>query len=136
MHFITTDKLELIVAIPYTAFSILKLSRFDALRTRLERMPEAHQYYGGAFPVYNLDYGTPYAMRFDKFEIYSVEAVKADLRHYLNCRACKSRCFPRQIHSLMNNLQLLVDCFNQKQLTQRQYPQYAYHLIAFLPIPV
>jgi hypothetical protein len=83
-----------------------------------------------------LDYSPSYAMRFDKLETYSVEAVRADLRYYLNCRARKSRCFPRQIHSLMNNLQLLVDCCNQRQLTQRQYPQYAYHLIAFLPIPV
>ena len=75
-----------------------------------------------------LDYSPSYAMQFDKLETYSVEAVRA-------CASRRPNSTP-QIHSLMNNLQLLVDCGNQRQLTQRQYPQYPYHLIAFLPISV
>jgi len=106
----------------------------DALQACLERAPQARQYYSDAFPAYNtLYYGAPYEMRTDKQETYSVEAVNADLRHYLKRLARRSRCFSRQIHSLMNNLQLFVYCYNQRQLAKHRYPKYAYHLIDFLP---
>jgi IS1 family transposase len=42
-------------------------------------------------------YGTPYEMRTDKEEIYSVEAVNADLRHHLKRLARKSRYFSRRM---------------------------------------
>lgn len=106
----------------------------DALQACLERAPQARQYYSDAFPAYNtLYYGAPYEMRTDKQETYSVEAVNADLRHYLKRLARKSRCFSRRIPSLMNNLQLFVYCYNHRQLAKRLHPQYPYHLIDFLP---
>jgi IS1 family transposase len=50
----------------------------------LDRAPRARPYYRDAFPGYDtLDYGAPDEMRTDKNETYSVEAVNADLRHYL-----------------------------------------------------
>lgn len=56
----------------------------EAMQACLERAPQAKQYYSDAFPLYdNLYYGAPYEMRTDKQETYSVEAVNADLRHYL-----------------------------------------------------
>ena len=68
------------------------------LQACLERAPQARQYYSDAFPGYNnLYYGAPYEMRSDKKETYSVEAVNADLRHYLKRLACKSRCFSRRL---------------------------------------
>ena len=105
----------------------------EALQACLERAPRAKQYDSDAFPVYDtLYYGAPYEMRTDKQETYSVEAVNADLRHYLKRLARKSRCFSQRIHALAKNIQLFVYCYNQRQLAKRMYPKYSFHLIDFL----
>ena len=99
----------------------------------LERAPQAKRYYSDAFPVHDtLYYGAPYEMRTDKHETYSVEAVNADLRHYLKRLARKSRCFSRRIQSLAKNMQLFVYCYNHRQLTKRLFPKYSSHLIDFI----
>ena len=106
----------------------------ERLQACLERGPQAQQYFSDAFPAYNtLYYGAPYEMRTDKLETYSVEAVNADLRHYLKRLARKSRCFSRRMNSLIGNLKLFVYCYNQRQLAKRRHPNYPYHLIDFLP---
>ena len=103
------------------------------LQACLERAPQARQYYSDAFPAYdNLYYGAPYEMRSDKKETYSVEAVNADLRHYLKRLARKSRCFSRRLQALLRNLQLFAYCYNQRQLMKQKYPQYNLPLIDFL----
>ena len=95
----------------------------------LERAPQAKQYYSDAFPLYdNLYYGAPYEMRTDKKETYSVEAVNADLRHYLKRLARKSRCFSRRLEALARNVRLFADCYNQRQLMKRLYPKYSFVL--------
>lgn len=105
----------------------------DALQACLERAPQARQYYSDAFPVYNtLYYGVPYGMRTDKQETYSVEAVNADLRHYLKRLARRSRCFSRRIQALMKNIRLFVYCYNHRQLASRLFPKYSFHLIDFV----
>jgi hypothetical protein len=71
-------------------------------------------------------------MRSDKRETYSVEAVNADLRHYLKRLARKSRCFSRHLEALLKNLQLFAYCYNQRQLMKHKYPQYTLPLIDFL----
>lgn len=84
------------------------------LQACLERAPQAKQYYSDAFPVYDtLYYGAPYEMRTDKKETYSVEAVNADLRHYLKRLARKSRCFSRRMEALHKNMRLFVYCYNR-----------------------
>ena len=89
------------------------------LQNCLDRAPQAKQYYSDAFPVYDtLYYGAPYEMRTDKQETYSVEAVNADLRHYLKRLARKSRCFSRRLEALHKNLRLFVFCYNQRQLAK------------------
>jgi len=89
----------------------------EALQACLERAPQAQQYYSDAFPVYDtLYYGAPYELRPDKVETYAVEAVNADLRHYLKRLARRSRCFSRRMKSLIDNLRLFVYCYNQRQL--------------------
>jgi len=109
----------------------------EALQACLERAPQAKQYYSDAFPGYDtLYYGAPYEMRTDKQETYSVEAVNADLRHYLKRLARKSRCFSRRMQSLARNIQLFVYCYNQRQLMKHLYPKYSFHLIDFLSLPV
>lgn len=97
------------------------------LQAGLERSPQARQDYSDAFPAYdNLYYGAPYEMRPDKKETYSVEAVNADLRHYLKRLARKSRCFSRRLDALLKNLRLFAYCYNQRQLMKQRYPQYAF----------
>jgi hypothetical protein len=65
-------------------------------------------------------------MRPDKQETYSVEAMNADLRHYLKRLARKSHCFTRRMESLANNLQLFVYCYNHRQLAKRLWPRYSF----------
>jgi IS1 family transposase len=109
----------------------------EALQACLERAPQARQYYSDAFPVYDtLYYGTPYELRPDKLETYTVEAVNADLCHYLKRLARRSRCFSRRMYSLIQNLRLFVYCYNHRQLAKRQYPKYSFHLIDFVSLPV
>ena len=109
----------------------------EAMQACLERAPQARQYYSDAFPVYDtLYYGAPYEMRADKLETYSVEAVNADLRHYLKRLARQSRCFSRRLQSLVENLRLFVYCYNQRQLAKHLFPKYSYHLVDFVSLPV
>ena len=110
----------------------------EALQACLDRAPQAQQYYIDAFPVYDTLYydGTPYEMRTDKQETYSVEAVNVDLRHYLKRLARKSRCFSRCMQTLARNMQLFVYCYNHRQLAKRLFPKYSFHLIDFISLPV
>jgi IS1 family transposase len=105
----------------------------EALQACLERAPQAKQYYSDAFPVYDtLYYGAPYEMRTDKQETYSVEAVNADLRHYLKRLARKSRCFSRCPYALECALRLFVFCFNSRQRYKQRFPNYAAHIMDFV----
>lgn len=66
------------------SWDVVKERTSEALQACLERAPQAKRYYSDAIPVYDtLYYGAPYEMRADKQETYSVEAVNADLHHYL-----------------------------------------------------
>jgi IS1 family transposase len=103
----------------------------------LERSPQAKQYYSDAFPVYDtLYYGAPYELRTDKRETYSVEAVNADLRHYLKRLTRKSRCFSRCPYALKCAIRIFVFCYNQRQLKKRLYPAYPTHLTDFLHMQI
>ena len=109
----------------------------QALQACLERAPQAKQYYSDAFSVYDtLYYGAPFELRTDKRGTYAVEAVNADLRHYLKRLARKSHCFSRQIQSLMQNIRLFVYCYNHRQLAKRQFPKYSFYLVDFISLPV
>ena len=109
----------------------------EALQACLERAPQAKQYYSDAFPGYDtLNYGAHYEMRTDKEETYSVEAVNADLRHYLKRLARKSRSFSRRMQALMRTLRLFVYCYNHRQIMKRLYPKYTFHLVDFVSLQV
>jgi len=98
---------------------------------------KARQYYSDALTVYDtLYYGAPYELRTDKLETYSVEAVNADLRHYLKHLARSSRCFSRRPKSLVEYIRLFVYCYNQRQLAKRRFPKYSFHLVDFVSLPV
>ncbi|HEV2881151.1 MAG TPA: hypothetical protein VGX24_07730, partial [Pyrinomonadaceae bacterium] len=69
---------------------------------------------------------------YNKSETYSVEAVNADLRHYLARLGRRSRCFSRCIHALRRAVDLFVCCYNARQLRKRKYPQYPMSLATFI----
>jgi len=107
------------------------------MQTCLDRALGAKQYYSDALPVYGtLYYGAPFELRTDKRETYSVEAVNADLRHYMKRLARSSRCFSRKAQALRQHIRLFVYCYNQRQIMKRSFPKYSAHLIDFLCHPI
>lgn len=109
----------------------------ENMQACLDRALGAKQYYSDAFPIYDtLYYGAPFELRKDKKETYSVEAVNADLRHYLKRLARRSRSFSRTMQALKKNICLFVYCYNQRQIMKRKYPKYSFHLIDFLCMQV
>jgi hypothetical protein len=70
------------------------------------------------------------SLRYDESQTYSVEAVNADLRHYLARLGRRSRCFSRCIRALTKAVDLFVRCYNARQLRKRKYPKYPAPLTA------
>ena len=68
-----------------------------------------------------------------KSQTYSVEAVNADLRHYLARLGRRSRCFSRSFGALAEAVSLFAYCYNARQLFKRRYPKLTPQLIDFLP---
>jgi insertion element IS1 protein InsB len=68
---------------------------------------------------------------YNKSETYAVEAVNADLRHYLARLGRRSRCFSRCIRALRRAVDLFVR-YNARQLRKRKYPQYPAPLATFI----
>jgi IS1 family transposase len=119
------------------SWDVVRKRTKENMQACLDRALGAKQYYSDAFPVYDtLYYGAPFELRKDKKETYSVEAVNADLRHYLKRLARKSRSFSRTIQALKKNICLFVYCYNQRQIMKRRYPKYSFHLIDFLCMQV
>lgn len=95
------------------------------------------QYFSDGLEAYrSLWYGkASHAVAPGKSQTYSVEAVNADLRHYLARLGRRSRCFTRSVAALGRALSLFAYCYNARQLHKRRYPKLAAHLIDFLPAP-
>ena len=97
---------------------------------------QASTYYSDGFPTYaGLVYGldATYHALPNKSQTYTVEGGNADLRHYLARLGRKSRCFSRCIEALRRAVKLFVWCYNQRQLWKQRYPQYAKHVMEFVP---
>jgi hypothetical protein len=60
----------------------------------------------------------------DKSQTYSVEAVNADLRHYLARLGHRSRCFSRCVRALTRAVDLFARRHNARQLRERRRPKY------------
>jgi hypothetical protein len=65
-----------------------------------------------------------------------LEAVNAELRHYLARLARKSRCFSRCPYALECALRLFVFCFNSRQLYKQKFPAYSAHVMDFVSPPL
>lgn len=103
------------------------------MRACLDQALGAKKYFSDAFPIYGqLYYGAPFELLNNKSETYSVEAVNADMRHYMNRLARRSRCFSRKLQALRKNMRLFVYRYNQRQIMKRRFPKYSLHLIDFL----
>ena len=101
----------------------------------LDQGPRAKLYHSDYFGIYYFltYYPANHHMHKDKSETYSVEAVNADLRHYLRRLARQSRCFSRSLKALKHAIAIFVYCYNHRQLAKRQFPQYHYGLSDFVP---
>jgi len=103
------------------------------LQSVIDRAPHAPHYFSDAALVYReLSYWGTHTSMYNKSESYAVEAVNADLRHYLARLGRRSRCFSRCIHALRRAVDLFVRCYNARQLRKRKYPRYPAPLPALI----
>jgi IS1 family transposase len=101
------------------------------MQSVVDAAPHAGCYYSDAFNTYReLCWWGKHTAMYDKSQTYSVEAVNADLRHYLARLGRRSRCFSRCIHALRRAVDLFVRCYNARQLKKRKYPRYPAPLTA------
>ena len=100
----------------------------------IDQGPRAKQYYSDQWPIYQLlvYYPAKYEVSEGKADTYSVEAINAELRHYLARLARRSRCFSRCIQALWLAIKLFVFCHNHRQLYHLAYPTYPRHLFEFV----
>ena len=90
----------------------------------LDKALGAKQYYSDAFPIYGtLYYGAPFELREDKKETYSVEAVNADLRHYLKRLARKSRIFLSKDASTQKEHSVIRFLLQSKTDHEKKFPK-------------
>jgi hypothetical protein len=93
----------------------------EVLQGVIDRPPPAPLYFSDAALVYReLSYWGAHTSMYNKSETYSVEAVNADLRHYLARLGRRSRCFSRCIQALRRAVDLFVRCYNACQLEEAQ----------------
>jgi len=110
----------------------------ESLQDLVDEAPKAKSYTSDGFDLYALLWyhlGS-YEVSPGKTETYSVEAGNAELRHYLARLARSSRCFSRCPYALACAIRWFVFCFNQRQLKQRSFPNYASHLLDFVYLPL
>jgi IS1 family transposase len=105
----------------------------EVLQGVIDRAPHAPRYFSDAALVYReLSYWGTHTSMYNKSETYSVEAVNADLRHYLAGLGRRSRCFSRCIQALRRAVDLFVRCYNARQLRKRKHPRYPALLAALI----
>jgi IS1 family transposase len=103
------------------------------MQSVVDAAPHAQSYYSDAFNTYReLCWWGAHTSMYDKSQTYSVEAVNADLRHYLARLGRRSRCFSRCIHALTRAVDLFVRCYNARQLRKRKHPRYPAPLTAMI----
>jgi IS1 family transposase len=103
------------------------------MRSVVDAAPRATSYYSDASDTYReLCWRGEHTSMYDKSQTYSVEAVNADLRHYLARLGRRSRCFSRCIHALRRAVDLFVRCYNSRQMRKREHPRYPAPLAAMI----
>ena len=107
---------------------------YEVMQAMLDRSPQAKRYFSDAFSTYEalVYYPGKHKALPNKSQTYSVEAVNAELRHYLARLARKSRCFSRSLLALWRSVKLFVFAWNRRQLHKRAFPKYPAYLRDFL----
>ena len=57
----------------------------------------------------------------DKSDIFTVEGVNTDLRHYIPLLARKSRCFARKLDTLKAVVEVFVEAYNRFGVAKMKY---------------
>jgi IS1 family transposase len=105
----------------------------ELMQAVMDAAPPVWSYYSDAFNTYReLCWWGAHTSMYDKSQNYSVDAVNADLRHYLARLARRSRCFLRCVHALTRAVDLCVRCYNARQLRKCKYPRYLAPLTAMI----
>lgn len=109
-----------------------------AFQELVDGAPKAKWYTSDAFDRYALLWYhlVRYEVSEGKAETYSVDADNSELRHYLARLARSSRCFSRGPHALAFAIRWFMYCLNHRQLKRRLYPNYSFHLIDFVYLPI
>ena len=100
---------------------------FDKSRERIQRLvdnsPKASKYYSDSYPVYSeIIYHGKYTSLKNKSQIYIVEGVNSDLKHYIPALRRKSKCFFRSVETMKAVFKLFVHAFNQFALSKFNFP--------------
>jgi IS1 family transposase len=106
----------------------------EVIQQIVDEAPKAKTYFSDGWEAYaSLWYHLgQYEVSVGKTDTYSVEAVNAELRHYVARLARSSRCFSRCLYALECAIRLFVFCFNSRQLHQRMFPAYPSRLMDFI----
>jgi IS1 family transposase len=115
------------------SWDVVKERSPENMQACLDQGPSAKQYYSDMFHYYSLlDYrpGQHRSLN-NKSQTYSVEAVNANMRHYLRRLARRSRCFSRSYKALRNTLSIFVYCHNQRQCAKIKFPDRNFGLSDF-----
>ncbi len=92
-------------------WAVVEERTFDTLQPVVDQVPRTcQQFYSDGLNTYPtlLYYNGKHEAHEDKRQTYSVEAVNADIRHYLARLARRSRCFCRKVESLRQAFWLFV----------------------------
>ena len=117
-------------------WAVVEERSFDTLQPVIDQVPRTcRQFYSDGLSTYPtlLYYNGTHEANDNKSQTYSVEAVNADMRHYLACLNRRSRCFCRKIESLRQAFWLFVYCYNRRRLFKRKHPKHDKRLADFLP---
>lgn len=78
----------------------------EVVQDMLDEVPNSFQYCTDGFSIYagrNYHRGW-HLVAHGKSQTYSVEGDNAELRHYIKCLACSTRCFAKRLDSLIRRV--------------------------------
>ena len=103
---------------------------FETMQPVIDQIEQARpgtcrQFYSDGLSTYPtlLYYNGTHEAHEDKSQTYSVEAVNADIRHYLARLNRRSRCFCRSVVSLRQAFWLFVYSYNRRRLQLQRHPK-------------
>lgn len=116
-------------------WSVLWQQNKEAFQVVVDQSPHGIQYFSDQNQIYPslVYYPGKLTISEGKSDTYSVEGVNAELRHYLARLVRRSRCFSRCPFALECAIKLFVYCYNSRQLYKHKFPNYASHIIDFVP---